>query len=194
MALFVISLTAHSINLLLIRAFYAGSDTRTPFFASLTSAALALLSALLFNHLYLNSPQLMDFFTTIMRVPEVVGTEVLVLPISYTLALWAQSACLLFFIRRRYALPLGWLPLSFLRALGATLSGTLVAYFTLRFMAGLVDINTFLGIFTQGFVAGLVGIIAIGLAYYLTGAPELLEVCQSVRRLFHKKHKTKRKD
>ena len=56
LALFAVSLTAQAVSLLLVRAFYAGSDTRTPFFISLASAVLALSAALLFYHLYLNIP------------------------------------------------------------------------------------------------------------------------------------------
>ncbi len=181
LALFAISLTAQAVSLLLVRAFYAGGDTRTPFFISLATAVLALGSALLFYHLYLTSPWLAAFFTTLMRVPEVVGTEILVLALGYTLALFIQAVCLLFFIRRRYQLSLGWLPAHLARAVSASLSGALVAYFVLNLAAKVVDINTFVGVFSQGFLAGIAGLATAALVYYLTKAPELFEICQSLR-------------
>ena len=126
-----------------------------------------------------------------MRVPEVLGTEVLMLALGYTIALLTQAGCLLFFIRRRYQLPLGWLPAHLARAVAASLGGALVAYFTLGFLAdNVVDIDTFVGVFAQGFISGVAGIIAAALVYYLTKTPELFEISQSFRQRFTKTEAT----
>jgi len=181
LALFTISLTAQAVDLLLVRAFYAGGDTRTPFFISLASAVVALAVALFFYQLYANLPGLATTFTNLMRVESVTGAEVLILPFSYALSLCFKLLVLLFCIRRRFQLPLGWLRIHLTRAFCSALSGALAAYFTLRLLSGFIDINTLLGVFTQGFIAGVAGIIVTGLSYYLTGAPEFTEVCQSFR-------------
>ena len=181
LALFTISLTAQAIDLLLIRAFYAGGDTRTPFFISVASATAALVMALVFYQLYTNLPQVATAFANLMRVGSVVGAEVLILPFSYALALCFKLIVLLFCIRHRFQLSLGWLRVHLARAFSSALSGALATYFTLRLLSGLIDINTLPGVFAQGLIAGVVGIIVIGMAYYLTGAPELAEVCQSFR-------------
>ena len=194
LALFTISLTAQAVDLLLVRAFYAGGDTRTPFFISLASGAVALVTALGFYQLYINLPQVATVFTDLMRVGSVVGAEVLILPFSYALALCSKLVILLFCIRRRFQLPLGWLKGHLARAFSSALSGALATYFTLRLLSGFVDINTLPGVFTQGLMAGVVGIIVTGLAYYLTGAPELAEVCQSFRLRFDKSGTKKTND
>lgn len=185
LVLFMISLTAQAINLLLIRVFYAGSDTKTPFLISIVSAATALFASYSFYHVFLSSAWLQSSFASLMRVENVPGTEVLMLALGYSVALLIQSGLLLWFAQRRFALDLTWLPQHMTRALFAAIMGGITAYLALNLIVEGIKGDTLMGIFIQGMLAGLVGLVAVVLSYYVVRTPELREVCASFhRRIF----------
>jgi len=75
---------------------------------------------------------------------------------------------------------------SFGKILLASAFLTIFTYLTLRIVAGLIDMRTFIGVFTQGFSAGLVGILVYFLATLFLKSSELRIVKAAIIKQFSK--------
>jgi putative peptidoglycan lipid II flippase len=183
LALFALSLTAQSVNLLLVRALYAKGNTRLPFYVTLFTAFAALMSSLVVYMQLLAHPALQHFVDTLMRVSDVPGTEVLALPIGYSLALIVHIVMLLLLSHRQLTIRLRLVSGHFVKSLVAALVAGAFAYMTLNALATPLETETLLGIFLQGLFACLAGIAGAVLTYYLLKSSELFEVYGA----FHKR-------
>ncbi|MDA8596891.1 MATE family efflux transporter [Candidatus Pacebacteria bacterium] len=185
LALLALSLVAQAVSLLAIRAFYAGGYTRIPFYTSILGAGLAVLAAIGLLELYTNSEQFRYALTSLLRVDDVPGSEVLVLGLGYAIGVTVQGLLLFVLLAQTFTVKLGWLPMHVLRSLAAALLGGAAAYATLNFIVVGINPETFIGIFIQGLFAGIMGVIGIIVGYALLNSPELWEVQQSFKkRLF----------
>lgn len=187
-AILIVSLVAHGINLLLIRALYAGGDTKTPLLVSVVSTAMTIGFAFWLHGLYVANQAFQSTVASALRVSDVAGTEVLVLAVAYASGIWLQLV--LFTAVAHYRFRLNWrepLRVTVHALIAATVGGG-VAYGALNVLVAGLDINTFIGIFLQGFLAGVLGVAGVILAYALLGSPELREMA---RALSHRMFKTK---
>ena len=179
LAIFVISLVAQAILLLLVRAFYAGGKTLLPLVVALGSGIVSILVAVFLQGLYLHSPEIQQYFDSLLRLEQVLGSEVLMLALAFVCGQFLQLGVLLAVSVQTFSIsyrPLGWLVIESLLAAAA---GGITAYITLAFLVDGINQETFIGIMIQGVVAGLMGLIAVVLTYLATGAPELREVYRS---------------
>ena len=80
LALFTIALTAQSFMLLLVRAFYAGGNTRLPLIIALIGASTAVTSAYVFLNYFNNSVVFRTTLESLFRLEGASGTEVFVFP------------------------------------------------------------------------------------------------------------------
>jgi putative peptidoglycan lipid II flippase len=183
MALFVISLIAQAVLLLLIRAFYAGGRTFTPLWISVVSSAVSLCLAIFFRHLYLADATFQASVERLFRLEGVGGTEVLMLTLAFVIGQFLQLIIIM--ITSAYAFRIDYRPLIRLsaEALLAALAGGFSAYAALLFVVDGINQDTFIGISLQGLVAGIMGMTAIILVYRVLKAPELFEIYRS----FHSK-------
>lgn len=180
LALLTVSLFAQAINLLLIRAFYASGVTKTPFFVALGGSILSITSVASLFSAYIASPETFYALERLMRVNDVAGSEILVISIGYSFAVFMQTAVLAVLSARHFALETAWLIPHFGRALLASVTGALASYVAINFIVEGLNTDTFLGIFLQGLVGGVVGIAGIVTAYVLVGSPELSEIYRSL--------------
>lgn len=179
LAIFVISLVAQAILLLLIRAFYAGGRTALPLFVVLFGGAISVASAFLLQALYINSIEFQTYLHETLRLVDVAGSEVLVLAIAFVLGQFVQLLLLMIISTRLFAVRYASLAKLFMQAVLASLAGSFSAYATLLFIVDGVNQETFVGILIQGLVAGVVGLIAVVLVYASVGSPELKEIYRS---------------
>ncbi len=180
LALLAFSLVAQAIILLAIRVFYAGGYTRIPFLVTLVSSVLAIGLAYLLYLAYRGADNI-TWLESMLRLEGVSGSEVTVLAIAYSTAVFVQAGLLLWAAARKFGIPMRWLPAHLLRALTAGLVGAVAAYATLNFFVAGVNQETFLGIFIQGLLGGVMGIIGVGLTYYALKTPELREIYRSFK-------------
>lgn len=185
LALFSFSLLAQAINLVAVRSFYAGGNTKVPFYAALLGGFTSVLSALVLVHIFNTSTTFSSYVTAFMRVADVPGSEVLMLSLGYSLGVLLQTVVLLFFLYRTLKVPLMWMGQHVLRGLTAAIVAGASAYTTLNFLVAGINMSTFVGVLIQGGIAGTVGVVGAGITYALLQSPELKEVGHAFqKRLF----------
>jgi putative peptidoglycan lipid II flippase len=181
LALFVISLVFQSLILLLVRAFYAGGNTRTPLKIAIVGAVTSLLCAFLAVPFIQQSDLWSNTVVSWLRLEGVVGAEVLLLALSFMAGVFIEAILLLILAGREFGLMLSPLWRQCGEAVVAGLVAGVSAYATLIFIVDGVNQETFIGILLQGAVAGCVGAVGAILAYYVLGSAELKEIYTSFR-------------
>ncbi|MEK7065907.1 MAG: lipid II flippase MurJ [Patescibacteria group bacterium] len=160
LALFVISLAAQGIALLLTRAFYAAGKTKIPLFVNVGASSIAAVSGIGGAFFLHTSNMARLFMEDVLRISYVPGSEVVILAAAYAIGQIVAGILLFLFFRRDvpgFSLSLG---KSFFQITAASLVMGAVAYYTLIFSAPFLNTDTFLGIFTQGACAGMLGVAA----------------------------------
>lgn len=183
LALFVISLIAQSVLLLLVRAFYAGGRTVLPLVVSVFSSFVSIGLALYFRGVYQASESFRIMLETTFRLEGVIGVEILVLVLAFIAGQFLQLIILMVLSMRTFSISYRPLIRLFTEAFAAALAGGFSAYAALAFVVDGVNQDTFIGISLQGLVAGVMGMTAVILVYRLVRAPELFEIYRS----FHSK-------
>ncbi len=185
LALLSLSLFAQAINLLIVRTFYAGGNTRTPFVVTCAGSACAVVLTFCIYGLYVTYPGFVDALGSLLRIEAVPGSEVVVVALSYSVAMCGQTLVLFLCAVRSFSIPLGWLSANFSRSFAAAVVGSLCAYATLNFFVEGINEATFLGILIQGALGGGIGVSGVILTYHLLRSPELREIYKaSHRRIF----------
>lgn len=183
LALFVISLIAQSVLLLLVRAFYAGGRTMLPLVVSVFSSLLSIGLAMYFHSVYQASESFRLLLETTFRLEGVTGVEILVLVLAFIAGQFLQLIVLMTLSVRTFSISYRPLIRLFAEAFAAALAGGFSAYAALLFVVDGINQDTFIGISLQGLVAGVMGMTAVILVYRVVKAPELFEIYRS----FHSK-------
>jgi putative peptidoglycan lipid II flippase len=183
LALFIISLAAQSILLLLTRAFYAGGNTKTPLIVAITGATISIGSAFAFLSWFESSPGFKAAIVSLLRLNGiegmVEGTEVVVLGLAFITGVMIEMFILLTLAMRIFNLECRSLLKQLLQSIAAALIAAVAAYATLKFIVYGINQETFLGILLQGVIAGLAGVVSAMLTYYVLGSKELKEIYRS---------------
>ncbi len=186
LGLFALSLVGQAIVLLFARGYYAAGNTLKPLFINVFSSSLAVSLAYGFLVLFERMESFRLFVESLLRVEGIPGTNMLMLPLGYSLAMLLNALLLLLFFRSDFAQSFSALVRVFFRTVTASFVVGAVAYEALRFFDDFFDISTFAGIFAQGFGAGFLGILAGVIALKLLRSPELDEALSSLRGKFWK--------
>jgi putative peptidoglycan lipid II flippase len=182
LALSILSLTAQAVHLLMVRAFYAVGDTRTPFYVTLISSVCALLGTFYFYVLITSNELFVQYLESTMRLQGVLGTEVLALPLGYSTALIIHSCLILMFARTKLSISLRALMRPFVQTLVASLFAGYVAYVTLNYFVMVLEADTLLTVFAQGALAGLAGLAGFVVVQLLLKNGELQEVANMFKK------------
>ncbi|MDZ4284271.1 MAG: lipid II flippase MurJ, partial [Patescibacteria group bacterium] len=185
LALFALSLVSQGVHLLIVRAFYAGGNTRTPLIVTTISSIGIVCAAAFLYILYGQLPFLAQILADLFRVADVVGTEMLILPLAFSSISIVHSVVLVYLFMRQYGKGAGGDVRRVLaQSLGAGVVVAAASYAALNILVGGFRVDTSLGVFMQGFIAGVVGIAAGGIFLWSAGSHELKEVGISMRRRF----------
>lgn len=188
LALFVLSLFAQSVSLLVARAYYAAGRTGIPLMLGLLSVLVTCVSAFALLLAFESSLYWRYFLEALLRVSNTGGTEVLMLALAYSLGVLAQAVFGLLYFARDFDLKFRDLWRLFIQSASAAVVGGAVAYGALVIMGEIVDINTLPGIFAQGAVGGFVGLITTAFVLHLLKNPEIVEAYTSLRRRLGEKN------
>jgi putative peptidoglycan lipid II flippase len=173
LAMFALSMVAQGLIALFARAYYAGGNTRKPLLINFISSLSIVLFSVLFLHLFENVIMFRFFVESLFRVSDIAGTEILMLPLAYSLGTIINFLLLWFFIKKDFMKNENFLSKVFLQSLGASFFLGIVSYLSLNILSPIFGIVTFWGIFLQGLISGILGIFIAVLTLYLLKNQEL---------------------
>lgn len=178
LALFAISVVAQSLVLLFVRGFYAAGNTRLPLFVNVATSGIIVISSILLIQLYAKFPDFKLFFERMLRVENIKGTEMLMLPLGFTIGSLLNGLYIWLLFRKSYLekdfhYGLSW---TFFESISASLALGFTSYYTLNVFDTIFDLNTFWGVLAQGTVAGIAGVIAWAFVLELIKSEELARV------------------
>jgi len=186
MAIFAFSITAQSLVVLFTRAFYASGKTWKPIVINAISAVFTIGATPIFISLIKNHFFLASFFNLTLRVGDVAGTDMLALPLAYSLGMVANCVLLFISFQKEFGDIWSFARKTFFETITASLFAGIVSYFTLNFLDNVFDINTFAGIFAQGFFATILGGIVWYFSLKFLKSGELRELTKAVSAKFWK--------
>jgi putative peptidoglycan lipid II flippase len=181
LAVFVFSLVAQAILLLLTRAFYACGRVMIPLIIALFSGTLAVALAIIFSSSYGNAHMAQSVIESWLRVSGVGGTEILALVVAFAIGQFVQLLFMMIVSVRHFQIKYHLLMRLLWQSSLAAFMGGSAAYITLVFIVGGVNQETFIGIFIQGLTAGIAGLVAVILVYRAVQSPELSELSRSFK-------------
>jgi putative peptidoglycan lipid II flippase len=185
LAVFIVSLFAQAVQLLFVRAFYAGGKTLIPLYITVASSAVAVSSAFVGLWYWQNNTVLQTLVANTFRLDSVPGAEILVLAAAFTFGQMLQIILLLVVARISFGVGLRPLIRLLVQSVSAMSAGAAATYLTLQTVVEGVNQDMFMGIALQGGTAAAAGVVAICLVYWLLGSDELRETTTSFRkRLF----------
>ncbi|MAZ67168.1 hypothetical protein CL652_00100 [bacterium] len=180
LALFIISLTAQALSLLFVRGYYAAGETMKPLLVNVATAVGVVGGGYWLTIVFQQNDVWRFFVEELLRVENIRGTEILMLPLSY--AIFSVVNVLIFSIlyerdfgvfRRRIGKPL-------FESFSAAVVAGFFAYQTLDILDNVLDINTFIGVFLLGLFAGVAGIAAGVVLLHVLQNREIKEVWETL--------------
>jgi putative peptidoglycan lipid II flippase len=180
-ALFSISLLAQNANLLFFRAYYAAGRTRTPLLISVgSSIATVIITATLYKLIAI-WPAISDTVNGLLKVGDVTGTEVLALPLGFTIGTILNLGLFVYFFDKEFRGLITATKTVFIQGLVASLAAGFVAYDTLLLIGNVIKLDTLTAVFSQGLVAGSVGLVAWVVVLRLLRSEEYEEVLSPLK-------------
>lgn len=180
LAIFSISIIAQGLIALFARAYYAGGKTKRPLLINFISSCFIVIFSILFLYIFKNSILFKNFIESLLKVENIEGTEVLMLPLAYSLGTILNFILLWFFIKRDFMKKEHFISKTFFQSLGASFFIGLVSYLSLNAFAPIFNINTFWGILFQGFLSGILGISAGVIVLYILKNKELKDLIKTL--------------
>jgi putative peptidoglycan lipid II flippase len=185
-ALFIISLTAHALMLLLIRAYYAAGKTLTPFIVSFIVFALSILLGFIFLGFFGNE-QIKLFIESLLRVEEVPGSDVLMLPLAYSISSIVGAILLVVLFEIRYGGFINKVKRAFIESIAAAGIAGVISYLVLTILGGINEATTLIAVLGYGLAAGLSGIFAAIILFWISGNREFYEITRTA----HEKYRAR---
>lgn len=187
LAILSLAIAADGIIYLLVRAFYAAGRTKTPLLINLFSSLFIVFGSYSFLQIFKNFENIRFFFVHLLRVSDVSGAEVLVLPLIFSLGAILNAIFLWIFFQKNFGKFIEALKKTLVEISLASVAIGIVTYIFLAIFGSVFNIRTFIGIFLQGFSAGIFGISGgIAILKFLKNK-ELEEIINSLRRKIWKK-------
>src|SRR3989338_5030030 len=182
LALFIVSLCAQSITLLVARAYYAAGKTAKPLLFALFSVVVVVVSASLLTAAFHASPLWRNFLESLLRVSNIAGTTVLMLALAYALGAVVQAAAALRSFVRDFSMSLCPVRSLSLKCFPAPVSGGAATYGMLAFVGSVIDVTTAHGVVLQGIAGGVVGLLITGCTLVLLQNREIIETYGALRK------------
>lgn len=187
LAIFVISVASQSLVSLFTRAFYATGNNKIPLIINACSALSIVFFAYIFVYIFDNYNVFRYFFETILRVDNLSGTKVLMLPLAYSIGMLVNSIFLIVYMEKR----IGGIWQDIKRTLIQSFSISVIiassAYQMSKLTALFLNQTTLIGILLQGFLSGIVAVV-VGIFFFnLIGSSEYKDTKEAFKHKFWKK-------
>jgi putative peptidoglycan lipid II flippase len=184
LAIFALSILAQGMITLLSRSYYATGNTRRPLVVNFFCSLLIIFLSYIFIHLFENVIMFRYFIESLLKVNDIPGTEVLMLPLAYSLGTILNFILHWIFVKKDFMPDESFITKTFFQSLGASFFLGLVAYLCLNILSPIFGTTTFWGVFLQGFISGILGIAAAVLVLYLLKSEELNVVLKTLKTKF----------
>jgi putative peptidoglycan lipid II flippase len=184
LAVFSISIIAQGLIALFARAYYAGGNTRKPLLINLISSVSIIGFSFLFLAVFQHSSFFKDFVESLLKISNITGTEVLMLPLAYSFGTILNLGLLWFFIKKDFMKKESFIIKTFFQSLCASFFIGFISYLGLNIFSPIFGTTTFWGIFLQGFLSGILGIFAGILVLFLFKNKELRDLTETLRTKF----------
>ncbi len=186
LAIFAISVTAQSLVLVFIRGYYAKGNTKKSLYAGITTGVLSIGLSYIFVKIFANFNGFRYFIEHMFRVDDILGTEVLMLSLGFTLAQIINCIILWIWFEWEYRGFSSPILKTLFQSFSASVIMGFISYLGLNIFDNIFDINTVIGIFLQGLFSGIMGIIVLVLILKLLKSNELEETTITLHRKFWK--------
>ncbi len=184
LAIFSISILAQGMVALLSRAYYAKGNTKTPLFINLFSSISIVFFAYVLIYLFKNFIFFQYFIESMLKVSGIAGTEVLMLPLAYSLGTIINFIIHWYFAKKEFMNGGSFISKTFFQSLGASFFMGFFTYLGLNFLSPILGTTTFLGIFLQGFISSVFGILVGFVVLYLLKNEELTDLIKTLKTKF----------
>jgi len=184
LAIFSLSILAQGMITLLSRSYYATGNTKRPLIVNFSCSVLIIILAYLFIHLFQNVPLFRFFIESLLKVDGISGTEVLMLPLAYSIGTILNFILHWVFVKKDFMPNESFISKTFFQSLGASFFLGIVAYLSLNILSLIFGTTTFWGVFLQGFISGILGILAALLVLYLLKNEELKDLMKTITTKF----------
>ena len=184
LAIFSISVLAQGMVALLSRAYYAMNNTKRPLYINLFSSIVIVALSYIFLKVFHDVPFFRYFIESLLKVTDIKGTEVLMLPLAYSVGVILNFILHLIFVKRDLMNNESLIFKTFFQSLGASFVLGLVSYLSLNVFSHVFDIDTFVGIFLQGFISGILGICAGIFVLHVLKNEELKDLTETLKTKF----------
>ncbi|PIQ92366.1 MAG: hypothetical protein COV70_00750 [Parcubacteria group bacterium CG11_big_fil_rev_8_21_14_0_20_39_22] len=186
LAVFSLSVVAQSLSALFIRAYYARGNTKKPLFINIFTGVVVVLGSYVLIKIFNEVLIFRYFIESLLRVSDVAGTEVLMLPLAYSIGLFVS----IFLYWRHFARDFGRFGKNIFDTIYQSFAASVimgaVTFVALNIFDNVFDIDTAIGIFLQGFCSGIVGIFSGVIILIALSNKEIKEVIRTLHKKFWK--------
>ena len=182
LAIFAISAVAQSLCLLFVRAYYAIGSTKKPLVVNVLSSIVIMILPLGFVFLFKEFPGFLHFLEYVFKIPDIVGTEVIALPLGFTIGTILNAIIFFFVMERDFKGVWKEVKKTLFQSFSASILIGFATYIGLNIFDNFFDLERVWGIFFQGLLAGLLGLTVGAVVLHILGSKELVEVGKTLRR------------
>ena len=184
LAIFSISVLGQGMISLVSRAYYAKGETTRPLILNFICSVLIIVFAYVFMKIFEDVPMFRYFIESLLKVNDIPGTEVLMLPLAYSTGTTLNFILHWIFVKIDFMPGEPYIAKTFFQSLGASFFLGLVSYLSLNALSPIFGTTRFLGIFVQGLISGTLGIIAAIVILYLLKNQELKDLTETLASKF----------
>ena len=171
---------------LISRAYYAKGETTRPLIINFICCLLIIFFAWLFMKIFENFPMFQYFMESLLKVNDIPGTEVLMLPLAYSVGTIINFILHWVYVKKDFMPDESFIMKTFFQSIGASFFLGLVSYLSLDVLSPIFGTTKFWGVLAQGVISGILGIIAAVIVLYLLKSEELKGVMDALRSKFWK--------
>lgn len=192
-ALFSVSVAAQCIVLLLVRAYYAVGDTKSPLRINAVATLVTIGASIGLLVLYRDIAMFRYFMDSLVRIDGVAGGTVVMLPLAFSIGQIANALMLWHGFHRKHhgtKTENNTLARTISHMLAAGIIAAASAYAVLALIGNTVDQSTFWGVLAQASVAGVIGCVMYGIVLRALGNEDISLFITTLRSKFWKQKPT----
>lgn len=189
-ALFSVSIAAQCMVLLIVRAFFAIGDTKTPLIINIWAVIATIGSAIGLLFLYKDNIFFNNFLNSLMRIDGTTGAAVILLPLGFSVGQIINACALWFSFNKKIPATkteTRLLSRTLAHMIAAGIISATAAYATLSLAANGVDQTSFVGVFMQAVIAGSIGLAVYAIVLLALRNEDILLFAQTAKSRFWKR-------